>query len=176
MVIFDQATPNLRRTQYRQSGTQQLFSFLTGAEYHFPSPGLFGVSGWISGCPAQLGLWSQAREEATSTSVTSPGEDMKGMSSDTFVQGDMYNPQEISKVQSPKDMYNLVRNNMELFQGRDRRAMEEDVAKAVREHRRSREEEERKMQQRLSGTQRGGGWWGMDGKIVILRCFGVILM
>lgn len=35
---------------------------------------------------------------------------------------------------------------------RDRRAMEEDVAKAVREHRRSREEEERKVQQRLLET------------------------
>lgn len=35
---------------------------------------------------------------------------------------------------------------------RDRRAIEEDVAKAVREHRRSREEEERKVQQRLLET------------------------
>eukprot|EP00913_Durusdinium_trenchii_P001290 g1189.t1 len=33
--------------------------------------------------------------------------------------------------------------------GRDRRAMEEDVARAIREHRQSREEEERKLQERV---------------------------
>ena len=39
------------------------------------------------------------------------------------------------------------------------------MAKAVREHRRSREEEERKVQQRLSGTQMG---WKME---ILLRIF-----
>ena len=38
---------------------------------------------------------------------------------------------------------------MQNLQGRDRRAMEEDVTKAIREHRKSREEEERKVQERL---------------------------
>lgn len=40
------------------------------------------------------------------------------------------------------------------LQGRDRRAMEEDVTKAIREHRKSREEEERKVQERLLGYPR----------------------
>ena len=43
---------------------------------------------------------------------------------------------------------------MQNLQGRDRRAMEEDVTKAIREHRKSREEEERKVQERLLGYPR----------------------